>query len=150
MSARDYETQIAGQRRQTMFLAAALVAALLFRIYLLAAHDFPINDGALFLEFIRATAATFPGLPTEAAYNGLILPFAYPPLSFWLGALLTKAGVDSLAVVRVLPILMNMGYVLLFALLLLKSGRSRAFTALAILLLAVNLRSFEWLLMGAE
>jgi hypothetical protein len=148
MSARDDDTRVAADRRQTVFLAAALVAAISFRLYLLAVHDFPINDGALFLEFIRATAATFPGLPTEASYNGLLLPFAYPPLSFWVGALLTKTGFDSLAVVRVLPILMNIGYVLLFTLLLLKSGRSRAFTALAILLLVVNLRSFEWLLMG--
>jgi hypothetical protein len=148
MSARNGNIQVAVERRQTVFLVAAVVAAISFRLYLLAVHDFPINDGALFLEFIRATAAAFPGLPTKAPYNGLLLPFAYPPLSFWLGALLTKVGVDSLAVVRVLPILMNIAYVLLLALLLLKSGRSRAFTALAILLLAVNLRSFEWLLMG--
>jgi hypothetical protein len=148
MSARDGKTQLPAERRQTVLLLAALAAALSFRLYLLIAQDFPINDGALFFEFIRATAATFPSLPTEAAYNGLLLPFAYPPLSFWLGALLTKMGFDSLAVVRVLPILMNIAYLLLFALLLLKSGRSRAFTALAVLLLAVNLRSFEWLLMG--
>ncbi len=50
--------------------------------------------------------------------------------------------------VRFLPILFNVVYVLLFAALLLKSGRSRLFTALAILFLSVNLRSFEWLLMG--
>ncbi len=132
----------------TALLLIALVGAVLFRVYLLMANDFPVNDGALFLEFIRATAATFPWLPEHAAYNGLVLPFAYPPLSFWIGALLTKLGFDSLAVVRVLPILLNIGYLLLFAALLLKSGRSRLFTALAILFLSVNLRSFEWLLMG--
>ncbi len=129
-------------------LPAALLGAVGFRLYLLVANDFPVNDGALFLEFVRASAASFPGLPTEVRYNGLVLPFAYPPLAFWVGALLTKVGFDSLGVVRTMPILMNIGYVLLFALLLLKSGRSRLFTALAILLLAVNLRSFEWLLMG--
>jgi hypothetical protein len=78
----------------------------------------------------------------------LLLPFAYPPLSFWIGAAITKLGFDSLDVVRILPILLNVAYVLLFALLLLKSGRSRLFTALALLFFAVNLRSFEWLLMG--
>ncbi len=132
----------------TALLVIALVGAILFRIYLLIANDFPVNDGALFVEFVRATAATFPSLPAHATYNGLVLPFAYPPLSFWIGALSTKLGFDSLAVVRFLPILFNVVYVLLFAALLLKSGRSRLFTALAILFLSVNLRSFEWLLMG--
>jgi hypothetical protein len=113
-----------------------------------AALDFPVNDGALFLEFVKASAGTFPYLPTSVAYNGLLLPFAYPPLSFWIGVAATKLGADSLAVIRIMPILMNILYVLLFALVLLKSGRSRLFTALAILFFAVNLRSFEWLLMG--
>jgi ABC-type multidrug transport system fused ATPase/permease subunit len=132
----------------TALLLIALVGAVAFRLYLLLAADFPVNDGALFLEFVRASAATFPSLPAEVEYNGLFLPFAYPPLSFWTGGLLTNLGFDSLGVVRVLPILMNIGYVLLFALLLLKSGRSHLFTALAILFFAVTLRSFEWLLMG--
>jgi hypothetical protein len=129
-------------------LIAALAGAVTFRLYLLAALDFPVNDGALFLEFVEASASTFPYLPTSAAYNGLLLPFAYPPLAFWIGAAATKLGADSLSVIRIMPILVNILYVLLFALLLLKSGRSRLFTALTILFFAVNLRSFEWLLMG--
>jgi hypothetical protein len=131
-----------------LLLIAAVAGAVAFRLYLLAAFDFPVNDGALFLEFVKASAETFPYLPTSAAYNGLLLPFAYPPLSFWIGAAATKLGADSLGVIRIMPILVNILYVLLFALLLLKSGRSRLFTALAILFFTVNLRSFEWLLMG--
>lgn len=140
---------VRGERKLgTLLLAAALAGAVAFRFYLLLALDFPVNDGALFLEFVKTTAETFPYLPTFADYNGLVLPFAYPPLSFWIGAAATKLGADSLSVIRIMPILLNILYVLLFALLLLKSGRSRLFTALAILFFAVNLRSFEWLLMG--
>ena len=129
-------------------LAATIAAAVAFRLWLIAATDFPINDGALFLEFVRATAASFPGLPVVVGYNGFTLPFAYPPLSFWLSALLTKSGADALAVVHILPIAMNIVYVLLIALLLLKSGRGRMFAALAFLFFCVRLRSFEWLVMG--
>ena len=64
-------------------------------------------------------------LPDDVSYNGLVLPFAYPPLALWVGALLTKLGFDSLGVVRTMPILMSIGYVVLFALVLLRSGRSR-------------------------
>jgi hypothetical protein len=141
----------AGQRSQWIasgLLLVALAASIAFRLYLLIANDFPVNDGALFLEFVRASGATFPRLPAEAAYNGLTLPFAYPPLSFWLGALLTRLGADSLEVVRVLPIVMNIVYVGLFALLLLRSGRSRVFTALTILFFSATSLSFQWLMMG--
>lgn len=142
------EAEVGSGQLATGLLLAALAGAIAFRLYLLGANDFPVNDGALFLEFLQAAVATFPHLPTEAQYNGILLPFAYPPLAFWAGALLTKLGFEPLDVVRIAPILMNIGYVLLFALLLLKSGRSRLFTALVLLFFAVNLRSFEWLLMG--
>jgi hypothetical protein len=123
-------------------------AAIAHRIYLIVATDFPINDGGLFVAFIRAVAAHFPGLPADVAFNGLTIPFAYPPLSFWLAAGLSRAGGEPIAIVHVAPILMNLLYVLLFALLLIRSGRSLLFAALALLFFITTLRSFEWLVMG--
>lgn len=81
-------------------------------------------------------------------FNGFDIPFAYPSLSFWFAALLTKAGLDALDVVRVLPILVNIVYVLLFAWLLLRLGHSRLFTAVVMLFFCTRLRSSEWLVMG--
>lgn len=118
------------------------------RVYLLVATDFPINDGGLFHAFITETARTLPGIPTSIAYNGLTIPYAYPPLAFWIGALLAKMGPDPMAIVHVLPIAMNALYVLLFALLLRKSGRNGLFAAFALLFFCTQLRSFEWLVMG--
>lgn len=138
----------ASPRTGTLLLAAVIAAAVAFRLWLIAATGFPINDGALFLEMVRGTAASFPGLPARIDYNGFSLPFAYPPLSFWIGALLTKGGFDALGVVHILPILMNILYVALIAWLLLKGGRTRIFTALALLFFCMRLRSFEWLVMG--
>jgi hypothetical protein len=132
----------------TLLLAAVIAAGVAFRLYLIAATDFPINDGGLFYAFVQAIAKSFPALPEVVSYNGLTIPFAYPPLSFWIGAALTKLGIDPLAVVHILPIVMNIGYFLLFALVLLRSGRSRLFTALALLFGCVMLRSFAWLVMG--
>ncbi len=143
-----HEVEHSSDRLGTSLLLLVLAGAVAFRLYLLLAWDFPINDGALFVEFVRGIGRTFPGLPHTVTYNGLSLPFAYPPLPFWVGALLTKLGGDDLSVVRVVPILLNIPYVLLFALVLLKSGRSRLFTALTILFFSLTLRSFEWLVMG--
>jgi hypothetical protein len=131
-----------------LMLAAVLAAIVASRVYLMASTDFPINDGALFYRFIVATAATFPGLPATAEFNGWILPFGYPPLSFWLGALLTRLGAAPLDVVHYLPIAMNVVYVLLVAWLLLRSGWSRLFVALAMLFFCARLAGFAWLLAG--
>jgi hypothetical protein len=135
-------------RLGTAMLAAVIAAALGFRLMLALGTDFPISDGALFYDFVRAISETFPRLPEMVRYNGIDIPLAYPPLSFWAAAGLTRLGADPLQIVHYAPILMNAGYVLLFALLLLRNGHSRLFTALALLFTFTALRSFEWLVMG--
>ena len=125
-----------------------LAALTVHRLYLALASDFPINDGGLFLVFIKATAAVFPDLPKQISYNGLTIPFAYPPLSFWIAGLLSRMGWDGLVIVHLLPLAMNFIYLALFALLLRRNGQSAAFVAVTLLFLATNLRAFEWLVMG--
>ncbi|MBW3655668.1 MAG: hypothetical protein KY444_06150 [Gemmatimonadetes bacterium] len=132
----------------TVLLLASLTAVLAIRVQLLLQTDFPINDGALFLAFVEAIARTFPSLPVTVDFNGAAIPFAYPPLAFWLGAAGARLGLSPLAIVHLAPILMNIGYVLLFALLLLRTGHSRLFTALAVLVFGTTFRSYEWLVMG--
>lgn len=135
-------------RMDLALLLACVAGVIAIRLQLLASTDFPINDGALFLAFVEAIARVFPALPATVDYNGLTIPFAYPPLSFWLSAAAVRLGVDPLAIVHRLPILMNIGYVLLFTLLLLRTGHSRLFTALAVLVFGTTFRSYEWLVMG--
>lgn len=118
------------------------------RIFLMVSTDFPINDGGLFLVFIKSVAETFPALPVNVSYNNLPIPFAYPPLAFWIGAFLTKLGIDPLTVTHQLPIVMNVIYVLLFALALIKSGMEKLTVALVMLCFFADTRSFDWLVMG--
>ncbi len=129
-------------------LVACLAGVVSIRLQLLWSTDFPINDGALFLAFVEAIARVFPGIPQAVEYNGLSIPFAYPPLSFWLSAAAVRLGLDPLAIVHRLPILMNIGYVLLFTLLLLRTGHSRLFAAIAVLVFGTSFLSYEWLVMG--
>jgi hypothetical protein len=129
-------------------LLAVLAIAISLRVQLLVGADFPINDGALFLVFVESVARTFPHLPQSVHYNGLTIPFAYPPLAFWVSGAAVRLGAEPLAVVQNLPTLMNIGWVLLFAALLLRCGHSRLFTAIALLVFATTFRSYEWLVMG--
>jgi hypothetical protein len=82
------------------------------------------------------------------AFNGLSIPFAYPPLAFWLSAAAVQLGADPLAIVHRVPILMNAAWVVLFAFLLLRTGHSRLFTAVAVVVFGTTFRSYEWLVMG--
>lgn len=134
--------------RGALLLAAALLAAAATRLYMWLTTDFPINDGGPFVAVIDQIAPVFPAIPAAFDWNGLVIPFAYPPLAFWLGALLKNAGVSGISTLHTLPIFMNVGFICLFALLLLRAGYSRVFAALAVLFLATALRSFEWLVMG--
>ena len=129
-------------------LLLVLGAAVTHRLYLAVSTDFPINDGALFVSFMEASARSFPWLPEEIGYNGLELPHAYPPLGFWLGGLLVELGFGAIGVLQVLPPVMNVVWVVLLALLFLRDGHSRLFTAAAVAVIAVAFRSYEWLVMG--
>jgi len=129
-------------------LLFALASVIALRLHLWVATDFPINDGALFLAFIEAIVPVFPELPPSVAFSGLSIPFAYPPLSFWLAAGAVRLGADPLMLVHQVPIAMNIGYVLLFATLLLRTGHSRLFTAIAVFVFGTTFLSYEWLVMG--
>ena len=129
-------------------LLLVLGATVTHRLYLAVSTDFPINDGGLFVAYIEASARSFPWLPQGISYNGLELPHAYPPLGFWLGGLLVELGFGAISVVHVLPPVMNAVWVVLLALLFLRDGHSRLFTAAAVAVLAVAVRSYEWLVMG--
>lgn len=60
-------------------------------LYQPAIAKFPINDGGLFYVMIRAIQANGFRLPDYVHYNGLSIPFVYPPLGLYVGA-----GISSL------------------------------------------------------
>src|SRR5215471_1250539 len=61
---------------------------------------FPINDGGLFYVMVRDLQANGLRAPLYVHYNGLSIPFAYPPLGFYAGAV--SANLLRLDVIRVL------------------------------------------------
>jgi hypothetical protein len=135
-------------RLDLVVLLAVLATVVGHRLYLAVSIDFPINDGGLFVAYIEGSERSFPLLPERISYNGLELPYAYPPLAFWLAGLLGKLGIGAIGVMQVLPAVMNALWVVLLAVLFLRDGHSRLFTAAAVTVLAVAFRSYEWLVMG--
>jgi ABC-type multidrug transport system fused ATPase/permease subunit len=110
---------------------------------------FPVNDGGLFYSMLKALHSNGLRIPDFVQYNGLSIPFAYPPLGFYAGVLasaLFKA--DLITVLQWLPavILIATLPALYF---LAKSVLGTSFAAgLATLVYAFTPRAITWQVMG--
>ena len=50
---------------------------------------FPVTDGGLFFEMVKALQSNHYMLPAFVEYNGISIPFAYPPLGFYVTSLVS-------------------------------------------------------------
>lgn len=119
------------------------------RLFFAATADFPLNDGGLFLTMIRDLEEAGYAIPAYASYNAAHLPFAYPPLGFYLAALLSNAfRYPLLDILRLLPPVLSVLTIPVFYWLcrsLLKDDIKAAYSSFA---LAVLPTSFDWMVMG--
>src|SRR5512133_1314061 len=83
-------------------LAFLLGAFMRFSPTLLA--GFPINDGGMFAVMIDDLKASHYLLPAFTTYNHINIPFAYPPLGFYLGRLTSDLfGITAVQALRWVP-----------------------------------------------
>jgi hypothetical protein len=86
-----------------MLLFITLMAGAV-RLTVISASSMPLNDGGLFYQMIADLQANGYRLPVFTTYNNDSLPFAYPPLAFYIGGLAQQlSGLALLDVVRLLP-----------------------------------------------
>jgi hypothetical protein len=75
-------------RRQPDWPVLLLFIAILFgglvRFMPALTTRFPINDGGMFYTMAQELRANGYALPATTAYNGLDLPYAYPPSRCWM------------------------------------------------------------------
>jgi hypothetical protein len=137
-------------RAESVIIAlAVLLLALMIRLPFFLESDFPLNDGGMFFVMARDVAAAHYALPFATTYNGDTIPFAYPPLPFYLTSLLVETlRVPAIAVVRYLPLVANLLTLLAFVGLARALARSRYTVLFAAAALVVIPRSYEWLVMG--
>jgi hypothetical protein len=110
---------------------------------------FPLNDGGMFLSMIRDLKNSGYALPEFTSYNGLNIPFAYPPFGFYFARLASDLfAVPELTLLRWLPPLVNSFSVLAFYLLTSEIMRSKSLGALASAFYALTPGAFGWFVMG--
>jgi hypothetical protein len=132
-----------------LFLIAALIFGSWFRLFPVYKAQFPINDGGLFYRMTEAVIENGFRLPAYVHYNGLSIPFAYPPLGFYLAGIVSAAlGIKLIQIFLYLPAIVLI--VTLFAFFALANTlfESKLKAGLATLIFALLPRSITWLIMG--
>lgn len=111
--------------------------------------QFPLNDGGLFYAMIVDLQEARYLLPLVSTYNAADIPFAYPPLAFYLTGLLADLlRISTLDLVRVLPALVSTLTIPAFYLLAREVTDSKFEIVFGLFAFALLPRDFVWLIMG--
>ena len=91
-----------------LILLAAFIFGAWFRIMPAWMAGFPVNDGGMFYTMILDLQTNHYIAPLFTTYNHTSIPFAYPPLGFYIGAGISDLlSVSPLAIIRWLPGIIN-------------------------------------------
>jgi hypothetical protein len=132
-----------------LILFWSILFGALVRLYPVWVAGFPVNDGGLFYRMVQELVTAGFKIPLNTTYNQLNIPFAYPPLPFYLAGFINQVlQVPLIEVVRWLPPLFSIliiPAVFWFVRILTVNDNIAAW---ATLFFAFMPRSFEWLIMG--
>jgi len=145
----DRSGRVLDGRVEVFALCAAVLLGFAVRLRYVLASGFPLNDGGLFYVTIQALQRSHYALPAFVSYNGLRIPFAYPPLGFYAAALLTDfLHLGLFTVLRVVPLVMSTLSIGAFALLARAVLPSRQAAVAATFAFAALPMGFVWYIMG--
>ena len=143
------DSRLTPSRAAWLALTGVTLAGLVVRGIPVALADFPVNDGGLFVAMVRAIQDAGWALPDTVAWNGLDLPFAYPPLAFYTARVLESAfGLDLFGVFRWFPLVTAALIVPAVYLLGRELLRSEIGGLVAALAYALPPASYVWLIQG--
>ncbi len=132
-----------------LLLFTALLFGAVVRFWPAITNGFPLNDGGMFYTMILDLKANHYILPLFTTYNFVNIPFAYPPLGFYIAASLSDLlSVPELQILLWLPALVNTISIFVFYKFAEQVLPSRVIAALAVMIYALSSRAFIWQIMG--
>jgi hypothetical protein len=139
--------------RRNDFSRLVLLLALVFGGFVRFAPavlaGFPLNDGGMFAAMVDDLARSGWALPAYTTFNAGEIPYAYPPLGFYLGRLLEGLlDVDSTFVALWMPPFFATLSIPVFYLLAARLLPTRFHAALAALFFALMPRAYSWFIEG--
>jgi hypothetical protein len=141
-------TQLSDSDWVKLILGITIFLGLLVRIFPALIVGFPLNDGGMFLVMIRDLIANGFRLPAFTTYNLSNIPYAYPPLGFYLAGMLSALGIPDIEVLRWLPIFLNFASIPAFFVLARALLKDELKAALATMVYAMVPGNFAWQIMG--
>ncbi|MCL4271478.1 MAG: glycosyltransferase family 39 protein [Anaerolineales bacterium] len=91
-----------------LILMSAFIFGGVFRFMPAALAGFPVNDGGMFYVMMNDLQANHFLPPLYTTYNNLNIPFAYPPLGFYIGAAISSwFNISGIEIIRWLPAVFN-------------------------------------------
>ncbi len=119
------------------------------RIPVIMNSSFPANDGGMFMQAIVQLKANHFVLPMYLHYNGLTLPYAYPPIGFYLAGILSSVThMSVLNTLRFIPLTFSVATIVAFILFANAFLKNRAMVIAATLAFALVPNGHEWEIMG--
>ena len=132
----------------TLFGLAVIIGAVV-RVNFVSGSEFPLNDGGYFLRMTEDLITNGFSLPEYSTYNNAAIPFAYPPLGFYIvGGLNFFFGFPLLGLFFYFPLIISIITIPVYFYLTGKFFDSLLFRGLATYIFATLPRSFEWFVMG--
>ncbi|MFC2036600.1 hypothetical protein ACFLYD_01340 [Chloroflexota bacterium] len=113
------------------------------------ASDFPLNDGGFFSVMVRDLQANHFALPWYTSFNSAHIPFAYPPLAFYLAAVVEYVTPWSLGdIFRLMPAIITCLTLPAFYALAREIHDSRQTAGFALWAFALLPQAYRWFIMG--
>jgi len=131
------------------FLILTFVFGVTVRVFPIFKTDFPLVDGGMFYTMIKDLQAGNFFLPEFTTYNHAQIPFAYPPLAFYIAGLLTTFfNISILNILRWLPVVISILNIPLFYYFSKQVFASEPKAALATIVFALTPNSYWWNIVG--
>jgi hypothetical protein len=93
----------------TLVLGVIFILGAAVRLAPIVSLEYPLNDGGLFAQLVDDLLTNCFRLPEFTTYNQGGIPYAYPPLSFYLAASLVRLlPVSTITGVRLLPAIVSL------------------------------------------
>ncbi len=133
----------------TLFIFAITLMGIFLRLQYYRTSDFVINDGGMFMTMIVDLEKNGFILPKFTSYNFSQIPYAYPPLSFYSGAVLNQfLHINLITLFRLYPLFYNILSIPAIYFMAREISRNNRQSMLATAFYAILLPGFEWLISG--
>ncbi|HMB22689.1 MAG TPA: glycosyltransferase family 39 protein, partial [Anaerolineales bacterium] len=133
----------------TLLLFLAIVFGTYMRFNPTMLAGFPINDGGMFAVMVDDLKNSHYLLPAFTTYNHLSIPYAYPPLGFYLGRIAADLfGLSAVQVLRWVPAFFASLSIPAFYLLAARLLKNKYYAAISTLFFAMMPRALSWFVMG--